>query len=322
MCWKAASSTFRDFYRLFKHIGRGRQYVLLILLRCPVDFLFTWVNAGFLSRAFNAAGNLDSGAVVSACLFFGAATLGAFLYNFSVRMFFAPFCVKMERILRGKLYERIVSFPYERIESLPSGEWITRLNIDVRAPYSQPTHIPTAVCAMFNIIASSVVLIGVNFSVFGWILAFVIPHILFSQFFIARAMPGLNARSLESAAKNTGELTALITCADAAAIYDCREYLIERFEKSSLDLMRAKMKMVKRNALSSAVLPLFGLGGYLALLIAAGKWISDGLLTFGDLTAAFQFRGGVLLGSLSLINSLISVSSSAASARRLNELLI
>ena len=51
----------------------------------------------------------------------------------------------------------------------------------------------------------------------------------------------------------------------------------------------------------------------------SGGWIANGHFTFGDLTAAFQYRGGVLVGSLTLINCLVSIQASIAGIRRLNE---
>jgi hypothetical protein len=40
------------------------------------------------------------------------------------------------------------------------------------------------------------------------------------------------------------------------------------------------------------------------------------------LTAAFQYRGGVLVGSLILINCLVSIQASMAGIRRLNETML
>lgn len=308
-----------DYFKVLKITGGGWTYALLVLLRSPVDALFTWTQASFLQRVFNAVGHADQAGLRDACLFFGIATLCAFLYNGTVRMFFAPFCVRMEGKLRVKLYNRISSFSYEKIESLPHGEWLTRINTDVQMPFSQPVHFPHAACSIVNITVSAIVLWSINPAVFGWVILFVVPHMIVSQLLVARAMPGLNKKALEATAKNTGELTALITCADIAALYDGQNYLMKRFERSSLNLLRAKMKIVKRNSLSSALLPLFGLSGYLVLLVISGGWIANGSVSFGDLTAAFQYRGGVLVGSLTFINCLISIQASMAGIRRLNE---
>ena len=220
--------------------------------------------------------------------------------------------------MRIKIYQKISSFSYEHVESVSQGEWLTRLNTDVEMPFSRPIHLPHAVCAIVNISVSAIILWFINPAVFGCVMLFVVPHIAISQLLIARAMPGLNQKILEATAKNTSEMTALITCADIAELYDCKDYLVKRFEKSSLDLYRANMKTRARNALSAGILPLFGLGGYLTLLIVSSGWIADGQLTFGDLTAAFTYRGGVLVGSLMLINCIISIQASMAGIRRLN----
>ena len=309
----------RDYFKILKITGGGLTYALLILARSPVDALFTWTQASFLRRAFNAVGQADKRGLIAACLFFGIAATCVFLYNGTVRLFFAPFCVRMERRLRVKLFSKISLFSFERIESLPHGEWLTRINTDVQAPFSQPVHFPSAVVSIVNISVSAIVLLSINPAVFGWVVLFVVPHVAVSQLFIARAIPGLTKKSLEATAKNTGELTALITCADISALYGAHEYLLNRFEQSSLCLLRAKMKIVKRSSLGSAILPFFGLSGYLILLVVSGGWIADGRLTFGDLTAAFQYRGGVLAGSLALINCLVSIQASMAGVRRLNE---
>jgi ABC-type multidrug transport system fused ATPase/permease subunit len=309
----------REFGKILKVTGGGWKYALLILVRSPVDIMFTWTQASYLQRAFNAAGRNDAAGLSHACLFFGVAILFVFLYNGSVWLVFAPFCVRMEAKLRTGLFKRISALSYERIESTPQGEWLTRLNTDVQAPFSQPVHLPHAVCAAVNIAVSAIFLWRANPAVFGLVIAFVVPHIAVSNFMIARAMPGLNEKALAATAKNTGELTALITCADVAALYCGQDYLLKRFEQSSLDLMKSKMKIVKRNAFGAAILPLFGLGGYMTLLAVCGGWIAGGHFTFGDLTAAFQYRGGVLLGSMALINGMISIQASMAGIRRINE---
>jgi len=309
----------RDYLRMFKITGGGWAYAILILLRCPVDLMFTWTQASFLQLAFNAVGQADRQGLTHACLFFGIATLCVFLYNGTVRVFFSAFGVRMETKLRLGLYEKITSLSCEKIERLPQGEWITRLNTDVQMPFSQPVHLPHAVNSIVNIGVSAAILWMVDPSVFGWVILFVIPHVAVSQLLVARAMPGLNRKSLEATGKNTDELTAFVTCADVAALYDGQEYLLKRFESSSFALLRANMRMRARNALSAAMLPLFGLSGYLVLLLAGCGWIANGHLSFGDLTAAFQYRGGVLLGSMMLIGSLINVQASMAGIRRINE---
>jgi ABC-type multidrug transport system fused ATPase/permease subunit len=299
--------------------GSGRWFVFLLLLRSPFDTAFTLIQAAFLQRAFDAVGQNNAGELACVCLLFGVASLCLFLYNGTVWSIYASFITRMEGKLRIKLYGKISSFSYERMESSPQGEWLTRLNTDVEMPFSRPIHLPHAACAIVNICVSAFILWRINPAVFGWVILFVVPHITVSQLLIARAMPALNKKSLEATAKNTNEMIPLITCADVAAIYDGQEYLMKRFEQSSLALWQANRKIHTRNALSAGILPFFGLSGYLTLLIISSRQIADGYFTFGDLTAAYQYRGGVLTGSLMLINCLISIQASIARMKRLNE---
>ncbi len=305
--------------KILKITGSGRPFIFLLLLRSPFDAAFTMIQATFLQRAFDAVGQNNAMRLTTVCLLFAVASLFLFLYNGTVWSLYSPFITRMEGKLRIKLYDKISSFSYQRMEATPQGEWLTRLNTDVEMPFSRPIHLPHAACAVVNISVSAAILWRINSTVFGWAILFVIPHITVSQLLIARAMPELNKKSLEATAKNTNEMIPLITCADIAAIYDGQEYLMKRFEQSSLALWRANLKIRTRNALGAGILPLFGLGGYLTFWLVSSGQIADGHFTLGDLTAAFQYRGSVLAGSLMLMNCLVSIQASMAGMKRLNE---
>lgn len=313
---------FLEMKKLLQITGGGIRFLALLLLRCPFDVAMTLVHANFLQRAFDAVVQKDGRLLAIVCLSFGVASLCLFLYNGTIWSIYAAFITRMEGKLRIQLFRKISLLSYQRIDAVPHGEWMTRLNTDVQMPFSRPMHLPHGACAIVNICVSAVILWYINPGIFGWVLLFIIPHIVISQVLIAGAMPVLNKKSLEEMARNTGELTALITCADVALLYDGQDYLMRRFEQSSRNLQQANMKIRIRNALGAAILPLFGMGGYLMLLIFSSEWIGNGRLTFGQLTAALQYRGGVLAGSLMLISCLVSIQASIVGIRRLNETMI
>lgn len=306
--------------KLLKITGGGKRFAILLILRSPVDLCMTVIQAAYLQNAFNAVEQNDAGRLHVVCLTFMAAGLCIFLYNGIVWGIYSSFVVRMESRLRGKLFQKITNLPYERMEEETQGEWLTRLNTDVQMPFSQPIHLPHAVNAILRILVSAVILWIINPCVFGWVLVFAVPHVYISQLFVGSAMTGLNKKALEAAARNTEELSALITCNAIALIYDGQDYLMKRFEKSSLELLRTKMNLWKRHALNAAlaILP-FGLSGYLVLLLFSGGKIAAGHLTFGDLTAAFQYRLGVITGANMLINCLISIQTSMAGIHRINQ---
>jgi len=310
---------FREMKNIISITGKGWRFIFLLLLRAPFDIAYTTINALFLQQAFNAIEQGDNTRLIYVCLAFGIASLCLFMYNGTIWSIYAPFTTRLEGKLRARLFEKIASFSYQHIEAAPQGQWVTQLNTDVEMPFSRNFTFPHTACAVVNITVSAFILWRINPAIFGWVMLFVIPHILFSQLAIARAMPSLHTKSLEETATNTSEMAAIITCADVAALYNGQDYLMNRFEKSSMNLLRVNMKIHARSALGAGVVPLFGLGGYLLLLFVSSRWIAAGQFTFGDLTAAFQFRGGVLLGSLMLINCIITIQGSMAGIRRINK---
>ncbi len=311
-------SGLRDIVKIVKTANCGARFLTLLLFRSPFNILSTLINARFLQRAFNAAQIKDERGLFVACAIFGASCILLFLYNGTLWIVYSAFVVRMEKRLREILFKKISSFSYGRVQRTTSGEWFTLLNSDVQMPFSQPMHLPHAACGLVNLVVSSIILFSSSPAIFGLVILFVVPHLAANRLLITKKMPELKKRALEATARNTGELEALITCSDAIHIYDARDYLLDRFRDSSKRLIWANMKIHVRNALSSAILPVFGLGGYLTLLIVYSEYLSQGGMTFGELTALFQLRGGVLMGSMMLINSLISINISRAGIRRLN----
>jgi ABC-type bacteriocin/lantibiotic exporter with double-glycine peptidase domain len=310
----------KELKSIFKYIGGGWRYIGLILLRSPVNILFTLINAWFLQHAFNTIIAKDNVQLKLTCINFGLASFGLFLYNGLVwSVCAASFVTKAEGRLRRVLFNKITSLSCEQIESKPQGEWITKLNMDVQMPFSE-AYVQTA-AAVMSCFVSAIILLMIHPSMFGLVLLFVIPHILCSQLLVARHMMRLQNISLEAAACNTEDLAALINCGEIALLYDGQEYLMKRFEQSSLAIQTAHMNIHKRNALSSGILPLFGLGGYLAILTAGGELLGKGDIRFGELTAIFQYRNGLLAGIFMLLSGLITIQGNRAGIRRLIEMM-
>jgi ABC-type multidrug transport system fused ATPase/permease subunit len=312
----------RDIRELFRMAGRVRRFIILTLLRCPFEALRTTLQASFLQFAFGMINKENQNGLYYVCVLFGIGSLFLFLYNGTVWTFYATYVIKWVGAIRRKLFSHISCLSLRQIEAKPSGEWITRLNSDVHAAtamLNQNLHIPHAVVAIVNICVSSMILVMMNPGIFGLIIMFVIPHILFSQLLIAKPMTRFALNAQETAAKNTTDMNALVTCADTAILYDAQGFLLKRFEKSSLELRRANMKIQHRKALESGLLPFMGMSGYLVILLMGGSWIAAGTMTFGELTAAFQYRGGLLIGSMMLINSLMNIRTALAGVKRVNE---
>lgn len=312
----------RQVQELFKITGNGLRFMILLIFRCPFDTLRTILEASFLQISFIAISENNYHKLYIICAIFGIGSMFLFLYNGIVWMTFSGFVIHLVCVLREKLFVHISGLSLEQIESRSSGEWFTRLNSDVSqamAVINQPIHLTHAAVALVNICFSSVIIAVVNPKFLGIVLLFLIPHILFSQFLVAKPIGILATKSQEATAWNTSSLNSFITCADTAVLYDAKDFLQKNFEETSLTLRKINMQIKLRNAISNALLPALGMTGYLVLLILGGTWIAKGDITFGGLTALFQYRGGVLLGSLMLTNSLINIKTDLAGVKRVND---
>lgn len=312
----------RELLNLFKVTGGGRLFLYLLLLRCPFDALRSILQAYFLQYSFYAISDKSYNNLYFVCGIFAIGSLLLFLYNGVIWMRYAAYIIGLESNLRKKSFEHVSRLSLIQIDSKSSGEWFARLNTDVQMNIlSKPLHIPHGIVALLNICVSGVILLRMKPWIFILVILFLIPHILISQLYIAKPMSMFATKLQEATGKNTTDINALITCADTAVLYDGWNFLLKQFEDSSLNIRKLNMYIKKRSSLGDAILPMMGMGGYLTLLLIAGTQISRGTLTFAELTAAFQYRGGIITGALMFSNSLISIKSALAGVKRLNETL-
>jgi len=312
----------RELKQMFVMIGSVRRFIILTILRCPFDALRTVFQAIILKHVFDAISSNDRGRMYFVCMLYGVGSLLLFVYNGTVWRLYATYVVRWVGMLRRRLFEHVSSMSVRQIEDKGPGEWITRLNADMNvaaAILNQNFHLPHAVVSTVNISVSSVVLALFDPLMFGLVILFVIPHILISRLVIAKPMTRLAADVQKQIAANSADLDALITCADTALIYDAQDYLMRCFGESSLNIRKANMRLQHRRALGNGLMPLMGMTGYLVVLRAGGRIIAGGDMSFGDLTAVFQYRGGILAGSMMLINSLINIRTAMAGVMRVNE---
>lgn len=311
-----------DLKELFGITGKLRKGVVLLMLRCPFDTLQTIILATFLQMGFNAINNNDMNQLYLICTLSAIGFGLLFLYNGTIWTMFATFYTNWISIIRHKMFSHIMELPLQKIDAKPSGEWITRLNSDIHSATSilgHPVGLPHATYSLVNIIVSSIMLVKINPMIYGLIMLFVIPHILISQFLVAKPMTGLATKAQEASANNSTDMNTLVTCADIAKLYDADIFLLSHFEHSSLELRKANMRIRHRNALGEGLMPILGMSGYLVILLIGGVRIAEGKMTFGDLTAALQYRGGVLVGAIILTKSIMNIKTALAGVKRVNE---
>lgn len=314
----------KNLWNILGMIGERKKYIFLLALRIPFDFFLNLSQVFFLRDAFGAIEIGSQADLYRACAFYGVASLLLFSYNSIVWRLFSVMYVQIAGKIRIAAANSIVEHSLAQVEKESSGDFLTRLNLDAGMTImilGGALNIPHFVIAVFSIICTSFMLVGVNLKIFFIVMSFVIPHVMLNWFVVAKPMTDLQEKVLQAKGRMNTILSAMITMADTVVLYDAKPMLINRYRRESREVMRLKMIMTLKNAFGSGLTPLFGLVGYLALLFYAGGAISSGNMLFGELTAITKLQSGILMGLFMGIRSGVHIRMNLAGLHRMNELL-
>ena len=308
---------------VFKRLGGGVTYCFLLLLRSPVDTVLCIINALFLRNVFQNIEAGDAGGLLRTCVIFGGANLCLFLYNGTLWGKFAVFSAMLVGKLKGLLFDSMLKLPMERIEEKSTGAWLTRLNSDVTMTLNLLTgalNVPHLVFATVRIGVTAVLFGSISPLLLAVELAVLVPHVLLRQGFVVRPMERLSKEAQETMEHATVYLETTVECADTIRLYGADALLLERYRESSLSIVKARLRSNVRKTLGELLQMLLGRGGYLLLFCLGCEMISTGKLDFGTLTEAFQYRGGMLMGSMMWLNSYAEVRKNSVGLKRTEEI--
>ena len=313
-----------DFSKLITRMGIRRKYLFLLLLRSPFDAVRTWMSANLLQAVFLCLETNEADKLPEICVVYGLMCAILFIYNGTVWGAYAAFSAKTEVNLQKVMFNKILDMPLKRIDSHDSGEWITRLNSDIQAAFTMmngPLNIPHVVVAVINTMVSSFLMFRSSFLLFGVTWLLILPQLLLNYKIVIGALPKLKEESQNSLSQNTSVVGPLIADADTILLYDAGELMMKICDEASKNLMKINMKMHVRRASGDVVMRLFGMGGYLIILLIGYRFIYNGIMAFSDVVYCFQVRGAVLAGTLMLITCLNNLKANAVCIKRINDTL-
>lgn len=309
---------------MLKRIGIRRKYIFLLLLRSPFDALRTWMLAGLMKSVFTCIETHHSGKLMAICAVYGLIYAMLFLYNGTIWSCYAAFSAKTEVRLQKEMLKKILSMPLKRVDRHFSGEWITKLNSDIQAAIAMmnaPLNIPHLVVAVINTVFSSFLLFRSSLFLSGVTWVFILPQLLINQKTVLKPISRLKEESQNAMADNTSSIKPLITDADTILLYGASELMMKKCDETSRRLMKINMKMHVRRAVSDVVMRLFGIGGYLIILLIGFGLINEGKMEFSDVVYCFQIRGSILAGMLMIVTCLNNMKMNSVCVKRINDTL-
>lgn len=311
---------------MLKALGSSirRKYLMLLALRIPFEAFRTLVNAYFLKMAFDAVGTGDARSLLFTCLFFFLENIGLFTYNGTIWRFFGKHYAHMQGRLKLFIMKTLLKKDVEEIDTLSSGEILTRLNQDADMAmriYGEPWNLVFLLNGICNMLISSILLFRVSVRLFLLVIAFVVPHVLVSGYLIAPAQSRLQKKIQEETAALTDMYTSYINMADVIQLYGCGKFILEKTTLKNEAIRRLNVRKAAFQAVSNAIIPLFGLSGYLVVMLSGADMISAGVITYGTLLYVCQLRGGILPAALMIIKSISNIQVNRVGIKRIQELL-
>lgn len=308
---------------VFRRLGGGCTYCFLLVLRCPVDTVFCIINAVFLRKAFQSIEEGDSAGLLFTCAGFGVANFCLFLYNGTMWGKFAVFSARFVGKLKQFLFDTMLKLPFEQIEEKTTGGWLTRLNSDVTMTLNLLTgalNLPHLVFSTVRIAVTSLIFGKISPLLLAVELVILVPHTFFRQWFVVRPMERLMKESQEKMEHAAVYLESTVECGDTIRLYGAEELLLERYQANSLFLVKFRLRSNIRKTIGEFLQLLLNRGGYLLLFCLGCEMIHAGKLDFGTLTEAFQYRSGMLAGTMMWLNSYAEVRKNSVGLRRMEEI--
>ena len=308
---------------MLKKLGIKKQYLRLLALRLPFEAVRNLINALFLKQAFEAIEALDFVRLGVVCGLFLVANLLLFTYNGTVWRFFAAFYAGLQKKLKLYIFNKLLAKPIEEIDKLASGDVLLRINQDAQmtaAIYGEPWNLVFLVNGIANLILSAILFCVFDLKLFLIVLAFVIPHILIITWIVSPLLKSVQNKIQQASAELTDMYESFVNLADTVFLYDCSDFFLKKIKIKNLELKLLFIKKALYKAIEHAVMPLFGIMGYLVLMFLGAEKINAGIITLGSLLYAFQLRGGVIMSANMIATSVTTISVNKAGLKRLEEL--
>lgn len=308
---------------MLKKLEIKKQYLQLLALRLPFEAVRNLINAFFLKQAFEAIEALNFVRLVVVCGLFLMVNLLLFTYNGTVWRFFAAFYAGLQKKLKLYIFNKLLAKPIEEIDKLASGDVLLRINQDAQmtaAIYGEPWNLVFLVNGIANLLLSAILFCIFDSKLFLIVLAFVIPHILIITWIVSPRLSSIQNKIQKASADLTDMYESFVNLADTVFLYDCSDFFLKKIKIKNLELKLLFIKKALYKAIEHAVMPLFGITGYLVLMFLGAEKINAGIITLGSLLYAFQLRGGVIMAANMIATSITTISVNKAGLKRLEEL--
>ena len=315
----------RKVRKILKETGMTKDFILVMILRAPFDFINALLSANMLETFIRLAERKEEGELLPTFGMFLLFTVIMFGYNMFVwAVVTMKINIRFIKKLRMRVYKSLLSRTGQEMEELSAGDWISRLNSDIDKTdlyLVGPLNFMHLLIASVNMTLSAAVLFMLNRTMLAVSLLVTLPFFYLSSVVAIRKVPVFKKNSREHYAKYTNWMEPVVNASESIRIFDGEELVMAKAEEESLKIMKNNMKAHKRTALATGINTFSGMTGYLLLLFLGNSMIGSELDDFARMMKITQYRGEMMKSVMMINNCVGRMKGNLPAAERVEEVL-
>ena len=315
----------RKVRKILKETGMTKDFILVMILRAPFDFINALLSANMLETFIRLAERKEEGELLPTFGMFLLFTVIMFGYNMFVwAVVTMKINIRFIKKLRMRVYKSLLSRTGQEMEELSAGDWISRLNSDIDKTdlyLVGPLNFMHLLIASVNMTMSAAVLFMLNRTMLAASLLVTLPFFFLSSVVAIRKVPVFKKNSREHYAKYTNWMEPVVNASESIRIFDGEELVMAKAEEESLKIMKNNMKAHKRTALATGINTFSGMTGYLLLLFLGNSMIGSELDDFARMMKITQYRGEMMKSVMMINNCVGRMKGNLPAAERVEEVL-
>jgi subfamily B ATP-binding cassette protein MsbA len=223
--------------------------------------------------------------------------------------------------LRSKMLKKILSFDFQYINSLRSGELQSRLNGDVtRVRYVVSDMIPEISREIITVFSLTGYIIYQN-PLLSFYTLVVLPATFYPLSVLAKKMKKVSFKMQEKSADMFSRLSEILNNIEIVKANSTEKYEFDHFEKENKEVLKYNIKSVKVFQLISPMMEMYSSFSMVLVIIIGGEAVIDGEMSVGSFFA-FLTAVGLLFNPIKKISSLYNKMQDGVSAtERIKEFL-
>ncbi|MBO7702988.1 MAG: ABC transporter ATP-binding protein [Solobacterium sp.] len=308
--------------RLMQEIGEFKRETILTPIftagEVVMEVLIPYVTAMIIDRGIN-AGNM--GAVVKYGVLMLVMAFMSLFFGIQAGRFAAAAASGFSKNVRDDMYKKIQTFSFSNIDKFSTAGLVTRMTTDVtnlqnafqmliRIAVRPPLMLVISIVMCFIISPDLSTIFLVAVAVLALILTFIVANAMSAFSAVFAKYDDLNASVQEN-----------VTAIRVVKAFVREDYENEKFTSAAGNLRKMFVKAESLIALNNPAMMLVVYGCIISLSWFGAKHVVAGSITTGNLTSMFSYVMSILISLMLLSMVFVMITMSAASAKRIAEVL-